>query len=341
MGQANYLEHIAKSGYFPREAIQQRPAEGARETDKRLFNCRIGYSIGRCGCGIYARSISCGKEWCKDCGRKESNTHLRRVARWWPKVHQMHAVGYWVFTFPPEWQLFWENREHLAKFSIALRRYFKENTNSKGLMRWHWAGSCKFCKGNKLPGNNGEGCEYCDYTGASRAFRPHINILVDTGHLPPALFKARKLAFQMFIMKWVYNNTKVDSSYCAIFPVVNYSYATEAAKKTHILKYVTRPTLRHVPSKTVYNIVHGFRASMTWGQWNRATDNKSPAFALAGGHCEKCKKTVQWEKIIKPEQFAARHVIIDDLGLGYFTVYPFGLRKEIIKLPLNLSFDSG
>ncbi|GAI45337.1 unnamed protein product, partial [marine sediment metagenome] len=64
----------------------------------------VGWFIaGECQNGHrFAKELVCGKEWCEVCGEDGSVAHLRRFARWLPKVQQLGVMGYFVFTIPQE-----------------------------------------------------------------------------------------------------------------------------------------------------------------------------------------------------------------------------------------------
>jgi len=273
----HYYDKVYKNKTRNRSKLEQ----------KYHYNCRRGYVTGECEQGHrYAKVILCGKEWCQECGKDGSAIHERRIARWYDKIHSLNEVGYLVITVPPECKQEFRDQINLSAYRRAIVRYLKRSGYDKGLSRWHWLGDCRTCKG--------DGCDKCRYTGAGRTFHPHLNIVIEHGYMKPAELRGLK----GFCTKWCKNNllggADPDNSV-----VCHYQFTDKPEKKTHILRYVTRSTLRHADFFKLRKQLHGYRTSHSWGKFDPPDQpNTSELVALEKGVCPCCGGRVEWQDFI-------------------------------------------
>ena len=248
---------------------------------------KYNYHVIRCSPGIVHlqctsghevyKVISCGREWCEDCGKKDSLIHKRRVARWYGKYHTFNSVGYMVVTIPKEIRHKFKTKFDLANFRTYIRRKLKSTgiTGTKierAFIRYHYAGDCKICKGKE--------CERCNYTGADSEWNPHINILFESGFIP----KIHIEKFKNDIAKWLSKYTGIDVRKKGN---VNYSYTNDPKKKNHKLSYVVRSTLR-IFNPELAAIVKGFRTGITVGKWKKEEIIQDPEQILQKKCCPAC-----------------------------------------------------
>ncbi|MBA7537158.1 hypothetical protein ES705_29425 [subsurface metagenome] len=207
----------------------------------------VGWFIaGECQNGHrFAKELVCGKEFCSVCGEDGSVAHLRRFARWLPKIQQMGQLGYFVFTIPEELRAKYRTKKALSKLGHRVQELLKAFGYSRGLRRWHWFGD------------------------KSTKYHPHLNCLVDGGFVSPAKLDTIKRGYATLLGADV-----VD---------VNYRYRLSPGKMVHSLKYVTRATFRDYELDLGMALeLRGFRNMVVWGrgQWD---DEPSWSLADLGG----------------------------------------------------------
>lgn len=236
----NYLEYIAKldNGHL---SISKR---GTYKVD--IQPCKGGYVWGECEDyhHSHAKKVYCGKEWCPRCGKNGSDTHKRRMARWWHKVLTMKAMGYLIVTLPPSVREFFKDIERLKEFRRYWIKKLKREGYEKGLSRWHWAGE------------KSEEMNHHD----NGVWHPHLNFFIDAGFVPKEKLTRWKDDFQAWL----------KTRYGFDVPVVDiwYQYTANEGKKIHWLKYVTRPTLTWFDDE-LSKLLFGFRATQSWGKWEK------------------------------------------------------------------------
>jgi hypothetical protein len=293
----NYLDSTAK--------LHKKTAEKAVDIAQKpqrtpLPGCTSGFVSGSCANGHrFAKVITCSKEWCLECGKKDGILHRRRVSRWYDKVMGMENVGYLVVTIPKTHRPHFYNRELLSTFRVALCRFLQRLGYSQGLARWHWVGDCKKCKG--------DGCPTCHGTGAGVDWHPHLNLLLNFHWMPEKDFKLFTDSIKAFCAKWIAKHTETA---CKTV-VIHLNYCKSEAQRVHKLKYVTRPTLRIPPSKKIQETVYKFRASQTWGKFKIPDQPaRDAATMLEKGRCPCCKQPIVWEG------FTALKYFLAELGAG-------------------------
>ena len=242
----------------------------------------VGWFIaGECENGHrFAKELVCGKEFCSVCGEDGSVAHLRRFARWLPKIQQMGQLGYFVFTIPEELRAKYRTKKALSKLGHRVQELLKAFGYSRGLRRWHWFGD------------------------KSTKYHPHLNCLVDGGFVSPAKLDAIKRGYASLLGADV-----VD---------VNYRYRLSPGKMVHSLKYVTRATFRDYDWDLEMAMkLRGFRNMVVWGrgQWDgeaawsldelggearaEVEDLDIEAIeALVDKRCPVCGERIEWEEAL-------------------------------------------
>ncbi len=106
----HYLDSIDKPHNSPEH-------KNSNNDVNRLYQCHHGWLHGECRQGHHlSRAVMCDKEYCPDCGKKDSIIHKRRVKRWWKKIMVMKSVGYLVFTIPEQFRDDFYNKKLLSCF---------------------------------------------------------------------------------------------------------------------------------------------------------------------------------------------------------------------------------
>lgn len=271
--------------------------------------CSRNFIKGSCANGhLLAKQIVCGKEYCPECGKADSITHKRKVARWWPKIFSFKTVGYLVVTCPAELREMFKDRELLSEWKKYGIRILKEAGYEAGMFRFHWFGDCENC--------NGQGCEICKFTGAGTIWKPHLNFIINSKYIEKSKFEEWtnffKRKFQIFFES-ICGTDLTDKMN------VYYQYRKTKAEICHTLKYVTRATHR-IYNKEIANLLHGFRASQTWGKFETCEVEQSEfneVIQIEKGICPCCKTKITWQKDLIP-RMPFMKINRVDLGAGYF-----------------------
>jgi hypothetical protein len=238
----------------------------------------VGWFIaGECENGHrFAKELVCGKDWCGVCGEDGSVAHMRRLARWLPKVQQFGTMGYFVFTLPESVRGKYRAKKALADLGHQVQELLKSYGYSRGLRRWHFFGD------------------------KSAKYHPHLNVLVNGGFVSPRKLDSIKRGYASLL--------RVDLA------DVNYRYRRSPGMMWHTLRYVTRATFRDYEWDIDMALeLRGFRNMVVWGRgkwtgpavWSLA-DLKGKARAdvegfdvqavesLAAGVCPVCGKGLTW-----------------------------------------------
>jgi hypothetical protein len=307
----------------------------------------------------FAKEIYCGLEYCPICGQKNSAAHLRRFARWLPKVQSVKSIGYLIIEQPLRGRDRWHSKPALEKagklatfvlkgdYEIEQRRAKGEIVHksavdkihsrwfTQGLRRWHYFGDIDAA-------DDLEQLALSDDFSTTK-YNPHLNILVSAGMIP-----AEKLEHIKSMLRQAFNEPQL---------IVNYSFTTEPGRMVHLLKYVTRSTFINIKwDKFLAGSLYGFRNMRSWGKWNTdspewsLTDltNTDAAPEVAGLNVEAINKLGQsfcyidglpitWSR---PEPISILHMIqekhpdkVQSLGAGYY-------RLPDLFRPINGSFNS-
>jgi hypothetical protein len=314
----------------------------------------------------FAKEIYCGYEYCPICGQKNSAAHLRRFARWLPKVQSVKSIGYFVIEMPMRGRERWHSKSALetagklatsvlkGDYEIEQRRaageiIHKSAVNkihsrwfTQGLRRWHYFGDSPEQIGAAVEFEQGVEQLTLSDDFSTTKYNPHLNIIVSAGMIP-----AEKLERIKSMLRQAFNEPQL---------IVNYSFTTEPGRMVHLLKYVTRATFLDIHwDKFLAGSLYGFRNMRSWGKW----DTDSPEWSLtdlasdavdevAGLNIEAINKLGQsfcyidglpitWSR---PQPISMLHMIqeqqpdkVENLGAGYY-------RLPDLIIPLNDSCES-
>lgn len=209
------------------------------EPDDKIYRCSKGFIWGESSQNNFYKMITCGKEWCGDCGKMHSIPHDRRVNRKskitdqtiqdnFLALHQNHIpVQYIVVTIPPEIRKYYRNHKALNDFRTYWRRKLKLEGRRYGITRFHWCGKDGYY------------------------WHPHINILCDGGFIT----KEKLREWRSELGRWFKMYHKLEFT-----PVANIrtAYTRDSDKIKFWLRYVTRATQTKY-NKENENTIHGFR----------------------------------------------------------------------------------
>ncbi|MBT9132985.1 MAG: hypothetical protein DDT33_01516 [Firmicutes bacterium] len=233
-----------------------------------LPDCAKVFSIGECEkCHRFTKVHMCGKEWCLDCGEKDSWIHKRRFSRWLGKAQQMRDMGYYVIEWPVASRHKLHSKQVMSDIGKRVKGAFQALGYDRGLRRWHFFG------------------EYTD------KFNPHINVLVESAYL-----SKRRLEYIKSYLRLVLDEPDL---------IVNYSYRQSVAQKVHTLKYVTRATFLDLSwDSWLARDLFNFQNTNYWGKWkdapvwemSRQDSVKAKALeSLESGKCPHCGTSIRWD----------------------------------------------
>lgn len=277
-GTRAYVDYAQLYANTHNETIEHWHEQQKIHTDKPIFHiptCSMGFVRGKCTGGHqFAKLLLCGREWCKDCGKENSYSHQRRIARWFPKVMQMEKFGYLVITVPDQIREASKDKKFLTDFRTYAKRKLQRMGYDKGLIRYHWAG------------DDGE------------KWHPHLNILIEETYLSVKKMKELKNDLRSWFERRHPETFKNNR------PKINlwYNYAKPGTPtfdnhKVHKLKYITRATLK-VFNPELAKVIKGFRTTSQWGKWKKPEEkNTSSLVSLVQNICphKDCRKPVKWE----------------------------------------------
>ena len=306
----NFLEHYDENSKTPEPYLGEL-SEPPPENE--LYLCQIGYKVGHTSTGTFFKSISCGKEYCKHCGRDYSIPHVRRILRVYPKVMQLKKAGYFVITIPMELRHHYYKKNELNALRNYIRRKFKRGYQlkikasngtfkkqvhkiEKGFFRFHWCGD--------------DGLK----------FHPHLNIITETGYLEEYFLQAIKRD----LMRYFNNrfNLKYDAK-------VNLYYQYAPNRKTyegylklrHWINYITRSTATKTLDTDLLTVIHGYRNTTYLGTFEKSKEiPQSRAGAVINNSIDlETGEKIIWEKkLAKPG--AVKEILhkCTNLGAGIF-----------------------
>src|ERR1017187_2995784 len=273
--QAKKPQFALKSHYPENRGQRPTKVDKGHNTYNFIPKCSIGFVTGECEGGHkYAKLLLCGKDWCPDCGAKNSMIHKRRISRWWGKVAQMKKMGYMVITTPPIIREYLKDPDELTAFRTFIIRWFQRNGYDRGLIRYHWAGE--------------DGIKWA----------PHLIILVEgMWWSKPKLAKLKSAVCRWMIKRYDFDKKVLKMN-------INYNYGKPTDKrfegyKIHKLNYVTRATLTNFDpyyDPKLVSVLKGYRVSSTWGKWTKDQPNTSELASLEAGLCPhpECRKKIIW-----------------------------------------------
>ena len=271
----------------------------------------VGWFIaGECENGHrFAKELVCGKEWCGVCGEDGSTAHMRRFARWLPKVQQFGTMGYFVFTLPLEVRGRYRKKvkrrvkgkdrwvHPLSELGHDIQELLKGFGYSRGLRRWHWFGD------------------------KSTKYHPHLNVLVDGGFVSPRKLDAIKRGYASLL--------GVDLA------DVNYRYRLSAGRMVHSLRYVCRATFRDYEWDLEMALeLRGFRNMVVWGRGLWTADQQWSLANLGG----KAKAEVEGLDIEAINSLGSGICPVCGLALVWGEALPIGLLAMVDKQPLGAGY---
>ena len=277
---------------------------------KGLYKCTRYFLHGSTKNNNYLKSITCGREWCPDCSKLNSEAHKRRVSAIAPRfkalLQEGHSIGYLIVTVPYELRDKFQSKEVLNDFREYWRRKLKrELKKAVGIVRYHWAGE---------DGLN---------------FAPHLNILIPTGFIQlKKLQKWRKELSHWFASyfdlpkktRWNKTKKKMEQVFISSNLFFNYISKNDPDKETkliHKIKYILRATQTQ-RNKITEATIYKYRNTSIFGKkkdWPKyeMTEAEAEMAALKGFEVD--PETGEFEKIIwektwsdEKEKFVPYHV---------------------------------
>lgn len=257
----SYLDDIARSRDGSTDTDADGPGTSACGKWAALAWCENDHGV--------ARTLLCNREWCHDCGQKDSDSHKRRWSRLLPKAQQLTYLGYLVVTFPLQVRETLRTKEALSSMATRITKVLRSLGFERGIRRWHFMGD------------------------ESTVWHPHLNYLVESGRIPASFLRTIKERIGEEV-----------GTMC----VVHYQYTSVPAKKLHLLKYVTRPTFLdwRWDAPMSYEL-KGFRTTWQWGLWNgpavwqveHEEDDSTPSVkAIRSGNCPRCATPIKWSSAV-------------------------------------------
>jgi hypothetical protein len=203
-----------------------------------IYCCSKSVRIGSTTKNRYYKLITCGKEWCKDCGSLHSESHDRRVDRLEERfINYLQDVGtiqYLVITVPFELRELFRSKKVLNDFRTYCRRKLKNDGKKAGLTRYHWAGE---------DGNT---------------WKPHLNILTEGGFI----MRSELEIWRNDLSQWFKDYFKL--SYKPISNIYT-GYTDSENKLKHWVSYVLRATQTIYNEKNITTIT-GYRNTAPFGK---------------------------------------------------------------------------
>ena len=361
-----------------KEYADEHPVEPLTESKRSLLMAeKMQHHLGKCpehwihgqddNGHSFAKEIYCGREWCPICGQKNSAAHLRRFARWLPKVQSVSSIGYFVIEMPLKGRERWHSKAALEKagklatsvlkgdYEIAQRRASGEIIHKsavdkihsrwydKGLRRWHFFGDAPVGIAAVLDSQQGAVQQMLSDEFSTAKYNPHLNVLV-----PGGVLSDMKLEYIKAMLRSAFNEPEL---------IVNYSFTNEPGRIVHLVKYATRATFLDIRwDKYLAGSLYGFRNMRSWGRWDVETPvwtladliNSDAAPEVAGLNVEainalgECRCYLDGLPIYwtRPQPIALLHFIqekqrdkVESLGAGYY-------RLPDITMPFKESFES-
>lgn len=275
-----YLDYLARSLGGTMTDVQ---------TTNREASCGLWATVGQCESEhLVAKTVLCRREWCGDCGAKDSAAHKRRWAAWLPKAQQMEVMGYLVVTFPESIRQTLRTKQALSSMATGVTAILKRAGFRRGLRRWHYFGD------------------------ESTRFNPHLNFLLSAGYIAPSMMNLLKRELLALVGESV---------------VIHYQYTDEPGKMLHLLKYVTRATfLQRSWDEEFAQEIYGFRNTWSFGLFNGIpfwdidhveNDVRPEIQAIDSSLCPFCSGKLSWSQGVTSAASLTTGYW-SDLGDGYY-----------------------
>jgi hypothetical protein len=296
-----------------------------------LYNCVRGYIPGETTDKLFHKVVSCGKENCPTCGKDYSITHNRRINRAFPKILQLTTVGYLVVTVPDYLRNAFLNKRVLCDFRNFIRRKLKRDYNTRGLMRYHWAG---------------EDC---------KTWKPHLNILMEAKYWPDAKLHAFRNAVAVWFTK--YFNLSVPAAGNIYYAYVNpASYKGHIDKRTgeniigpeaakmkikHWIKYVLRATAKSVTDYMILDTIRGYQNTGYFGKFEKVEIERDDSTAILNGCDPDTGEVIKWGELVKPNEFNTIYKphareIVNDANPDHVIHYGLYVTEKIDLIPAGI-----
>lgn len=272
-----------------------------RENPDKIYKCTKGMLWGQTTKNNYYRLVTCGKDWCSDCGAFHSYPHDRRIAKIFPRlerllVQEQKSIQYLVITVPFKLRELFRNQEVLNKFRTYWRRKLKREGNNRGIMRWHWCGE--------------DGYKWA----------PHLNILMEGGYLERSVLKL----WRKELAQWFKNEFKLN-----YLPAANFytSFTNDTVKLKHWTNYVLRAT------QTIWNpenekTISKYKNTTVFGEnWPPEIETEEEIIAKKLSGFEIDPETGEQEKIIWQKKYCPKkeRYISEIVPIGH-------IRTDLMKL---------
>lgn len=291
--------------------VQQNFSKIYEERAKLISPCAKGFLKGECEQGHgFAKIMLCNKEYCPECGKKNSWIHKRRIARWWGNVLQMKTLGYLVLTIPEELRETYKDKKQLTELRTYAKRKLQREGYSRGLIRFHFAGDCRNCQGSE------EGCKECNFTGASNVWAPHLNIFIEEGFLQKETLERWRKELATY-----FNKRHRGSLKKPVEGNLHYNYTRKQGGKVHKLKYVTRATWRFsgYGYEKETEVLKGFRVSSQWGKFQKSPEvRKSNLVHFVNNECPCCKTKIRWGGYVSSSDFLGGSLNLVHIEGGFY-----------------------
>jgi hypothetical protein len=197
-----------------------------------LYRCSRSFLYGSTSNYTYLKSITCGKDWCRDCGRLGSTSHVRRTSIVKPRIlsllEKTGSIQYLVITIPNYLQHHFYKKETLNDFRTYVRRKLKREGIGLGVMRWHWAGD----------------------DGAT--WKPHLNILQSGGYISKPTLAKWRAELSIWFRDYFKLNFKPRANFYT-------HYNDDPDKVRHWVNYIFRATLTVSANKQAKATIYKYR----------------------------------------------------------------------------------
>jgi hypothetical protein len=302
---SHYPELLAKtynvkSGYKPEKVVSdsnlipaflnqfnQPPPQDIR------YKCTRTYLVGSTSKSEYYKAVTCGKDWCPDCGANLSTTHRRRfndliLPRFKALQEMGLSIGYLVITIPKSLRERFTTQEALTDFRNYWRRKLKRENKALGVMRFHWAGE------------------------DGHTWHPHLNVLMPSGWITPETLNEWKKELGHWFKEYLNlpecNYWDVEKKeMVSDFPPANIYYHYLKPKEEfaegklfHWVKYIFRSTQTRYNKKTA-GIIKGYRNTSIFGKkdlWPKKGIDETAMISQARKGFEIDETTGEAEKIV-------------------------------------------
>jgi hypothetical protein len=245
----------------------------SKEKPDKIYSCTKSMIWGETKKNNYYKLLTCGKEWCKDCGQMHSITHDRKINAIFPKFKRLilnegKPVGYLIVTVPKELRNNFRNQKVLNDFRTYWRRKLKRFGANCGLIRYHWSGEDGY------------------------HWHPHLNILFPQDWIELETLKNWRAELSNWFKDYFNLNYNPKSN-------LYYSFTYEIGKLNHWVSYVTRPTQIKY-NKWNESTIKGYRNTAPFGKFPDPTEEEITAATTETNgfeiHEDGSREKIVWRK---------------------------------------------